>query len=167
MHNNLWLDIIFQETNIKVAVWHQSNYQNSANATLRLSREEQQSHTVGAKGENWKRELAHIFSFSAFGVLALRLILPRRSSEGSSKMSQGLIIFRIALRPFLAPFYRQNSANTTLRLSRGEQQSHTAGAKGENWKRELAHRFSISTFEVLALRLILPRRSSEKPPKEA
>ncbi|MBQ4503741.1 MAG: hypothetical protein II986_08750 [Alistipes sp.] len=32
----------------------------------------------------------------------------------------------------LHPFYRQNSANTTLRLSREEQQSHTVGAKDEN-----------------------------------
>ncbi|MBQ5352795.1 MAG: hypothetical protein IIX42_06920 [Alistipes sp.] len=37
-----------------------------------------------------------------------------------------------ALRPFLAPFYRQSGVFTTLRLSRGEQQSHTIGAKGEN-----------------------------------
>ena len=64
---------------------------------------EQQSHTVGAKDEYWKRELAHRFSFSAFGVLALRLILPRRSSEGSSKMSQRSGNFPTALCSHFAP----------------------------------------------------------------
>ena len=33
---------------------------------------------------------------------------------------------------FSAPFCGQNAVDATLRLSRGEQQSHTVGAKGEN-----------------------------------
>jgi hypothetical protein len=56
--------------------------------TLRLSGVQQRSHTEGAKGDNWKWELARIFSISHFGAFMPRLILPRRSGEGLPKASQ-------------------------------------------------------------------------------
>ena len=45
------------------------------------------------------------------------------SSEKTPKENLRLIIFRIALRSFLAQFYRQSGAFTTLRLSREQSQT--------------------------------------------
>ena len=71
----------------------------SALATLRLSREQWQSHTEGAKRRKLKMgTCSQHFNFAFSVVFTPRLTLPRRSSEGSPQVSQPPISLHITCR---------------------------------------------------------------------